>query len=250
MTFQTRYFGQNFKHFKSIDSTQTYLKELVSKNEAPIGTLILTDHQNMGKGTQGRSWFSLPEPQLMFSLLIQPKLSPQKLPIVNILSGVLLAESIEHFGAHATVKWPNDVYMDGKKVSGILSELSTQGGETKIILGVGINTHAKLEDFPDQLKSTSTAISIHAPSIDRFELLNLFLQKLEKAIYEWSSEELISYTQNGFEKLWVYKGRIIEVIQDTQRFRGVAKHINSVGALELETETEIKKIISGSVVPV
>ncbi|MCC7459728.1 MAG: biotin--[acetyl-CoA-carboxylase] ligase [Proteobacteria bacterium] len=187
MKFQTRTLGHTFHHLPTTDSTQTYLKNLMQANEAPIGTLVLTDHQPAGKGTQGRTWFSLPKPQLMFSLLIQPNLPIKNFPVINVLSGILMAKSLEEFEVNAQVKWPNDIFIQGKKAGGILSELIDE----KIVLGIGINTDGQEEDFPKELRSIATTVSLHG-KVDRFDLLNSFLIRLEAAL-QWPANELISY---------------------------------------------------------
>lgn len=246
MNFKTKHLGQNFQHFKTIVSTQTYLKDLVQKETVPVGTLILADHQEIGKGTQGRSWFSLPEPQLMFSLLLQPILPPHKLPIINILCGVLMAQTLESFDVPAKVKWPNDIYLDGKKCGGILSELITQNQEAYIIVGIGINVTAKTSDFPEELQKQATAISIHK-QIDRYEILDLFLQKLEKAVYTWDQNQIIEYSQEQFKKLWLYSNQTIQVQHGSKNSVGKSTQINSTGALELHTTHGIEKILSGTI---
>ncbi len=243
----TQYLGKNFIHFETIDSTQSHLKKLLQENKAPVGTLILADHQQTGKGTQGRTWFSLPKPQLMFSLLLKPKFPPQKLPMINILSGVLMASVFEEFGVYAKVKWPNDVYIDGKKVGGILSELYVHQNEPHIILGIGMNIDASSADFPNEIKATATALSLYCTNCDRMDILQRFLTKLEHALYTWSTDELIAFTQKEFERLWLYRNKSIEVSQENKTLRGTSSQIDPFGALQLKTSAGIEKIISGTV---
>ena len=169
-------------------------------NEAPIGTLVLTDHQPAGKGTQGRSWFSLPKPQLMFSLLIQPNLPIKVFPIINILCGILMVKSLNEFDIEAQVKWPNDIFIQGKKAGGILSELI----DGKVVLGIGVNTEGNEEDFPKELRDIATTVSMHG-KIDRFDLLNSFLTRLEMAL-DWSEMELIAFCSS--EKILNHEGPI------------------------------------------
>lgn len=247
MDFKTKYLGKNFQHFKTIDSTQTYIKKLIHKKTAEIGTVVLADHQEIGKGTQGRIWFSLPKPQLMFSVLLKPSLAPQKLPMINILSGVLMATVFEEMGVYAKVKWPNDVYIDNKKVGGILSELVTEDGNTYIVLGVGMNVDASSTDFPKEIKTSATALSLYCTSVNRFEILEKFLVKLETALYLWTSEELIAFTQKEFERLWIYRNKVIHIEQQSKKLHGTSTGIDTFGALQLKTSSGIEKIISGSI---
>ncbi len=247
-SFGTKILGQDFFHYKNIDSTQTQLKKLLLDNVAKHGTLILADSQSIGKGTQGRTWHSLPKPQLMFSVLLQPELAPQKLPFLNILSGILMIESFpENPAAPPMIKWPNDIYIDSKKVAGILSELVVHEKQNHIILGVGLNTDAERTDFPPGLRDRSTALNAYFANVDRFKILETFLQKLEKFMFDTPVEKLIEYTQEKFEKLWMYRNDPILVMQQTKTSRGIAKHIDQDGALLLETSDGVEKIIHGTI---
>jgi len=221
---------------------------MMKNGPVDTGTLVLTDHQTFGKGTNGRIWFSLPKPQLMFSILLQPTLPPQKLPIINVLCGILLAKTIEEAGIQAQVKWPNDVYIQGKKVAGILSELSTSNQQTRIILGIGVNTNAELTDFPTDLAATATALSLHSKSVNRFTILESFLLKLETALYDWNTDEMINFVQKQFEDYWLFKDKEIEIRLDQKILRGKSNGINASGALEFVTKTGLEHIYSGTII--
>ncbi len=248
--FDTKLLGRNFYHFQTIDSTQIFAKKNLLENKISAGTLILADHQQMGKGTQGRSWVSLPRPQLMFSIVLQCKFPPQKLPIINILSAVLMADLFEEYRIHPQIKWPNDIYIDHRKTAGILSELVIHQGLPHIILGIGVNIDGNLDEFPEELQDKVTALSIHANRVDRFSILENFMQNLEKMLFsDMSIDEVISYTQSRFKTLWMYKNKTIDVQQDHKTLHGTANEIDNNGALLLQTDEGIKKIINGSILP-
>jgi BirA family biotin operon repressor/biotin-[acetyl-CoA-carboxylase] ligase len=246
--FKTKHLGKCFYHFPTITSTQTFLKKLLTEDKIPVGTVILADQQSMGRGTQGRRWVKLTKPQLTFSILLEPALPAQKFPIINLLCGVLLVQTMNEIGIQAQIKWPNDVYINNKKVAGILSELNTAHKQPRVIVGVGINTEATPGDFPPHLQEIATALSMHSSNVNRFDFLEFFLQKLETALYEWLPEQMIKFTQQQFEKLWMYQNQPIEVRQEQKILHGVSRRINSAGALELETKLGTEFIYSGSVV--
>lgn len=246
--FKTKHLGKILYHFLTITSTQTFLKKLLSEETTQVGTIVLADQQRMGRGTQGRTWFGLSKPQLTFSILLQPTVPVQKFPIINVLCGILLVQTMKEIGIEAQIKWPNDVYIKNKKVAGILSELNTGQSTPRIMVGIGINVEASLDEFPTELQDKATALSLHSSKIpDRFKILESFLQKLEAALYDWSIEKLTKFTQEEFEKLWIYKDQPIEIRQDQKSFHGIARKINASGALELETKNGIEAIYSGSV---
>lgn len=236
--------------FSSIDSTQTFIKNKLLENDIDEGTIALTDHQSAGKGTQGRTWFSLPKPQLMFSMLLNVPIPPQKLPLLNLVSAVVLADVLSEFGIVIGIKWPNDIYIGSKKVAGILSELVVHDKNPYVIQGLGINMEAESSDFPEDLRNKMTTLSQHAKSkIDRFELLENFLIRLEMCLFEDHLANLIRFTQEGFQKYWMYRGQEIEIQVANQILRGVANEIDANGSLVLCTNfsQDLRKIVSGTI---
>lgn len=246
--FKTKYLGNHLYHFHSITSTQTFLKKLVAQNIATPGYVVLADHQRMGRGTQGREWFALPKPQLTFSVLIQPSIPIKNFPILNILCSSLLVQIFRSFNIEAQIKWPNDVLIGGKKISGILSELVMIQSKPCLIVGVGVNIEANLDDFPPELQNKATALSMHRQDIDRMEILELFLQELEILIDEWSTDQLLLYTQACFNETWRSKYQKIEIKKEEKIIQGTIHGINSMGALEIQTENGLETIHSRSMI--
>ena len=244
--FQAEHLGKDLFYFPEIDSTQSFIKVKLQENAIKVGTIALADRQTSGKGTQGRTWFSLPKPQLMFSILLYPELPPQKLPIINILAAVLWLDVLKERQIHAQIKWPNDLYIDSRKAGGILSELVVQNNKAYLILGIGINIDGDITDFPIDLQNKVTALSQYQ-TVDRFEILGKFLIKLETYLHTKTPMELISYTRMRFRDSWMLKQQPIEIRQDKNSLYGIANEIDDNGALQLITDRGIEKIGSGTI---
>ena len=246
--FSTSLLGKRVFHFKKIDSTQSYAKKALNETNLSIGDLILSDFQTAGKGTQGRTWHTLKEPQLTFSLVCPAYLSPHKLPIFNLFCSVALTRILSEYSINAGIKWPNDVLIDSKKVAGILSELESVESQPCIIVGLGINIKASYEDFPLDIRQQSTALSFYSDHIDRMKLLEAFLVEIEKYVLEKeSTEKLIQYTQNGFQTYSIYKNQKLHVRQNGKKVSGYANQIASDGSLIFQTDQGIKKISHGQI---
>ncbi len=245
----TQLLGRPTYHFEEVDSTQDMLKKM--SGGVQQGTVVFADHQHKGRGRNGHIWFSLPEPQIYFSVLLAPKLSPPKFPMINIAAGLAVIEALEVCGIKdPKIKWPNDVYIQQKKAAGILSELLTSDVKERpfIILGIGINVSANLEDFPNELRDRATALSLTGCTCDRLELLCKVLNALESwfLMLEHGNFKLI---QSEFSKKWLFHEKQIVVNMDSNRsLQGKAMGIDEDGALLLQkSSSEIARVFSGEV---
>ncbi len=145
-------------YFTTLDSTNTYLKAQ-ARNQAPAGTVIIADAQSKGKGRLGRSFFSPYESGVYFSLLIRPEQNQRLKKESPALAAVCLSKAVDQLlQVETNIKWVNDLYLNGKKVAGILSEgeIDFESQEIKfIVIGVGINVYAPQGDFPEEIKNTA-----------------------------------------------------------------------------------------------
>lgn len=148
--------GTRFQHVEvhsSIDSTQTTLVTEGGRD----GRVIAADHQTAGRGRAGRTWLDVPGAMLMFSSLLRG-IEPERASRVALAGGVAVARAVEqHAGVEASVKWPNDVRIAGRKVCGMLGELSPSGDY--VVLGIGINVGHEAGELPDELGATSVLIA-------------------------------------------------------------------------------------------
>lgn len=153
-----RYKNNRLYIYDTLDSTNNRAKQLALEN-APHGTAVIAMQQTAGKGRLGRSFFS-PREGIYLSIIIKPTFDLSKSVLVTAAASVAVAQAIESIcGRQAQIKWVNDVYMDGKKICGILTEGITDfetGHIESLVIGIGVNTSVK--DFPDELRDTVGAV--------------------------------------------------------------------------------------------
>ncbi len=151
--------GRPFRWFEQIGSTNTEALRWAVEG-APAGAIVVTDHQTAGRGRWGRSWSSSPGRLLQFSVVLRPSLPLERAGLLTTAVGVACAEGIEKAsGLATTIKWPNDVRVNGRKVCGILLETYVAGSRLEAaVAGVGINVGWSLEDIPTELRETATSL--------------------------------------------------------------------------------------------
>ena len=149
-------FGRPHRHFVRTDSTNTRARELAAAG-APHGTVVTAGEQSEGRGRQGRSWTAPPGKALLYSAILRPLDSHDALlPLAVPLAVCEAAEELEP-GIECGVKWPNDVFVDGRKLAGVLIESRPQDGWA--VIGVGLNLSIAPEEFPPELRETATSLA-------------------------------------------------------------------------------------------
>lgn len=167
-------------YLKEVDSTNRYAKELAAA-EASEGTVILADRQSAGRGRLGRSFFSPEDKGIYMSIVLRPKLELDRAVLITSMAAVAVAEAVETVsGISAQIKWVNDVFLNRKKVCGILTEagISATGTLEYVVLGIGVNVGPM--EFPEELKQIATSVSNECgKEIAREILVEEILKKLE-----------------------------------------------------------------------
>ncbi len=243
----TQLVGKNMEYYDELPSTNLQAKEMLGSLSE--GTVILAESQTQGRGRLGRNWFSPPGIGIWMSLVLSPKLPPVELPKLTLVAAVALSRAIfEVLGVRPLVKWPNDLYLNGRKISGILTELVGEMGRLEyLILGVGINANQKLEDFPEELRDKAGSLAmICGKQIDRKVLLRRYLELME--------EEYFRALQEGFAQALKYcrkytftLGRKVVVNGGVKTLSGTAVGIAEDGSLILEQNGKEFKVITGDV---
>jgi BirA family transcriptional regulator, biotin operon repressor / biotin---[acetyl-CoA-carboxylase] ligase len=128
---------------------------------APHGTVVTAAAQRRGRGRLGRSWYSPPGENLYLSCVLRPALAPAALPPITLAAGVAVAEVVARFGPRPAVKWPNDVVVAGRKLAGVLTEMTTRGERLDfLVLGIGVNLGSR--SFPPELAGVATSIALES----------------------------------------------------------------------------------------
>ena len=238
-------------HFlDEVDSTNIWAGRL-AREGAPEGTICIADHQLKGKGSRGRSWESPKGEGIFMSLVLRPEIRPEEAPMLTLLCACSLAAVLdEEFHIPVEIKWPNDLVLNKKKVTGILTEMSAQPGMVEhCIVGVGINVG--MEHFPKELEDKATSLYLETGSRpDRGMLIGRFLRQFEIDYAAFLKAKDLSPFKERYEDHLVNIGEQVRIISGgvTPEWRGEALGIDSFGALLVKTdEGQIKKVVSGEV---
>ncbi|KAB2338300.1 biotin--[acetyl-CoA-carboxylase] ligase [Cytobacillus depressus] len=233
----TKFLGTQIHYEESVGSTQKIAHHLANE-DAPEGTVIIAEEQLSGRGRMDRKWHSPKYTGVWMSVILRPNIPPPKAPQLTLITAVAVVQAIEELtGLSPQIKWPNDILINGKKVTGILTELQADADRIiSIIIGIGINVNQQIEDYPDEIKNIATSLSIESgKKLQRAELVKLLLHKFEN-LY-------LLYLEKGFypiKLLWescaISIGKTITARTITGSIHGKALGITEDGVLMIEDE--------------
>ncbi|MGE6258814.1 biotin--[acetyl-CoA-carboxylase] ligase [Heyndrickxia sporothermodurans] len=231
----TEIIGNVIHYLDSTDSTQKIAHRL-SQDGCPEGTVVVAEEQTNGRGRLTRPWHSPKHSGIWMSIVLRPKLPPQKAPQFTLIAAIAVVQAmIELVNIEPEIKWPNDILINGKKVTGILTELQADADKIhSIIIGIGINVNQSITDFPDELHSIATSLAIASEKKQsRATLIQLILAKMEKYY--------LLYLEQGFAPLkilWesyaISIGKEIIARTVTGSIAGKAIGISDEGVLKIQ----------------
>jgi BirA family biotin operon repressor/biotin-[acetyl-CoA-carboxylase] ligase len=244
----TKWAGQELLYFDTLDSTNTKAKQLAEEG-AVHGTLILANHQTNGKGRRGRTWESPAGEGIWMTLLLRPRLSPIHASMLTLVMALAVVKACNEITKDAcSIKWPNDIVLNRKKVCGILTEMSAEMDYINhVVIGVGIN--ANIEDFPEDLKEKATAIKLeNGNKIKRAELINRVMVHFEEEYATFMLNQNLASQMEAYNSLLVNRDKEVLVLEMNKEYKGVANGINQYGELLVEKSNgEVVQINSGEV---
>ncbi len=226
------------------DSTNNYLKGLIRSTSDSVFTVVSACHQTGGRGRLGRSFFS-PDGGLYFSFSLPLSGDEKNIPFLTLLAGLGVSEAIEEItGVKTEIKWPNDIYLDGKKLGGILCELVSGKGLTAVV-GVGINTDIGKEEIPPELSDIMTSLSVYgSPRFDKRLLIERIVWKTDGYIY--GNKELYEVKKETYESIKKRSysiGKKVKYTVGDEVTEGVITDILITGAAEITLSDGIRKEI-------
>ena len=249
---KTKTVGKRVYYFEEIDSTQNFAEQ-IALDEKENGTIVIAEKQTAGKGRLDRKWTS-PKGGIWFSLIIHPKFDVSTSTLVPIAGAVALAKAVKNtLDIDVSVKWPNDITLNGKKVAGMLVDASFQANNIDyLILGIGINFDIDAKKIEKRLSKSENFYGVNSlrkkdDSTPPKILLREFLVQFEKILIQLNKGEKAKIV-----KEWTKKadkiGKRISINTSDGKISGVAQGIDNDGALKLKTSKGIKKIFVGDVV--
>ncbi|MBC2315505.1 biotin--[acetyl-CoA-carboxylase] ligase [Listeria booriae] len=177
---KTHFIGQHISFHETVASTQLVAHQLVGEDAAD-GTVVIADEQKAGKGRLARPWDSQPRTGIWMSTILRPEIPMQQVPQFTFIASLAIAEAIENVtGLAPQIKWPNDLYINKRKVCGVLTEMQAEADQVRaIIIGTGINVNQT--EFPEELREKATSLAILAGNpVSRGALFGEIVQQLEK----------------------------------------------------------------------
>jgi BirA family biotin operon repressor/biotin-[acetyl-CoA-carboxylase] ligase len=243
-------FWKSFQFHSETDSTNSRAVDLALKG-APHGTVVCADSQTAGRGRLGRGWESPPGSNIYLSLLLRPKIDPSAAPCLTLVTAVALALAVEGVTSLETaLKWPNDLYIDGRKAAGILAETAGDtDGLRYVVIGIGLNVNAGLSNFSRELRDKATSLRIAsgrmfrrvivlARFLDAFaECYGIFISRgFDALLPEWNRRDLL-------------KGKKAVLRVGDRETAGYASGVDGAGMLLFRRDGESRtgKIASGEV---
>jgi BirA family biotin operon repressor/biotin-[acetyl-CoA-carboxylase] ligase len=222
--------GRDIEYHQEIVSTQDRARALAAAGSGP--SVVVADVQTAGQGTRGRSWQSPAGASLLASWLFRP--APAEPALFALLAGVAVARALARLGiAEASLKWPNDVEVRQKKVAGALAHATTDGEGGSLVLGIGVNVHQRLEDFPEELRGTATSLALVGHTVDRLVLFVDLTRELDGVAVPAARQAALE----DWRRRSTLLGREVEVTREGKPVvRGVARDVAEDGALLVGSE--------------
>lgn len=245
----TQWIGKEVYYQSEIDSTNSWMKRL-AEDGAPEGSVTIADMQSRGKGRRGRVWVTPFGTSAPFSVLLRPDIRPDRASMLTLVIGLCVAQGIqEMYGLDVGIKWPNDVVVNGKKICGILTEMTMQAEYIdSVIVGVGIN--ANMQEFSPELtdKATSLRNELGHP-VKRAEIVVKILELFEEKYQIFLKTQDLTGLMEEYHSFLLNKDKEVRVLQPGDEHAGVARGINAMGDLIVERSDngQTEKVFAGEV---
>lgn len=228
---QTLWAGQSLFVYEEIDSTNVQAKRL-GEDGARHGTLVVADTQTAGRGRRGKGWDSPPGSSIYMSLLLRPQFPPDKAAMLTVVMGYSVEKALKSCtDLQVQIKWPNDIVLHGKKLAGILTEMSTEiDCINYVTVGVGINVN--MDTFPEELAEKAISLRMEAGrTIQRSRLIAAILKQFEEDYARFVKAGNLSWLVDDYNTCLVNCGREVVIHGEKEPYRAVALGINQEGEL-------------------
>jgi BirA family biotin operon repressor/biotin-[acetyl-CoA-carboxylase] ligase len=237
-TFSTLFVGQNLIKLSAVDSTNNFLKLMVSKSEPlPEGTVIMAENQFAGRGQQQNVWQAEPGKNLTFSVLLKPDFLPVPHQfLLNMAISIALNDALtEIVGDGVTIKWPNDIYYKDQKLGGVLIENILMGQTYKIgIIGIGLNVNQQI--FHEQLAGRATSVfQILHKNVNLIKLLAVICSHIESQYLKLKVNKNFSLENDYLKRLYLYR-RPAHYKHNGEVFEGTITGVTPQGLLVISEE--------------
>ena len=235
-------------YLDSVDSTNTEAKKLLIQGEGE-GLIVTANCQTAGRGRKNRIWLS-PVGGLYFSLILRPRIRAENAPLLGLLGACAVARSLSALGVeNVSLKWPNDVLVKQSKIAGILSDTVSLGSEViGAVIGIGVNQNCPVSEMPQGLQWPTTSIIDELGISTSVEsLLCSIVNEIDELLQSVEKEGSFSAVLNEWRELSSTIGSKVRVHEDDNFVDGIAKNIDSNGALIVQTDDGFVTVFQGDV---
>lgn len=248
---QTQWAGRKILYYDETESTNRIIRR-AADDGAPHGTLAVADRQTGGKGRRGRTWDSPAGCSIYMSVLLRPKIRPERASMLTLVMAVSTAEGIRDClsageGEKIRIKWPNDIIVNGRKLAGILTEMNAQIDYIDhVTVGVGINVNTG--SFPDELKHAASMKTEFGRTFRRSVLIAAVMKRLEENYESFIGAGDLSPLMERYRSMLINLDRDVLVIRPSGQYRGHAVGIEPTGELLVRKEDgTVEKVYAGDV---
>ncbi len=237
---KTEFIGRNMFIYDETDTTNERAK---ANSSAPDGSVFIAEAQTAGKGTRGRGWVSPRGEGIWHSILLKPDIPPPEAAQITLVAGLAVSKAV---GLGSMIKWPNDIVIGGRKVCGILTEMSSEKNMINhIVCGIGVNVNTP--SFPDEIARRATSMYIESSQrFNRNEILAKILNEFEYCYMKFLDNGLCAVL-GEYKERCVTVGRDVCVISKKETVTGKAVDVDGAGALVVETADGVLRVSSGEV---
>ena len=245
--------GEKLFVYDEVGSTNDVLRELLGEGTATDGTVVISDSQTAGRGRLGRRWVSPAGSNLYLSALFCPEISPQESSVFTFLASCALVDVFSGYGVDATIKWPNDILVGGRKISGVLTELGTSDGAVDyLVIGIGVNLNLPEEfirrEMTDISQKTTSLSILLGEKVGRERFCAELINALDRFYGEFRRRGTQAVVDIWVER-WGFLGKQISVDLSGETISGVVERVDANGFLYVRTdEGDLRRVITGDTV--
>ena len=249
---ETMIVGRDLIVFDSVSSTNTKLAEIVSQ-KTDEGTVLISDSQTNGRGRVGRKWFSPAGYNIYLSVFFEPEIHPQYSPVFTFIASLALVEALKLFGFTPEIKWPNDILINQKKVSGVLTEMKSTGEKLDfIIVGIGLNVNMTKEiveeNLPGEIQNITSLYIENGNKFNREYVISRLINSLDKYYLKFMREGVHSIIAQWTTE-WGKLNEMISIDLSGEIISGMVRKVDSNGYIYIEkSDGNLEKVIAGDAI--
>lgn len=240
--------GSHLEYHEELDSTNNRAKRL-GEEGAPDGTLVTADYQTAGKGRRGRGWVSERGTGIWMSLLLRPDVPPSSASMLTLVAALAVVKGIKAAtGLDSQIKWPNDIVLNGKKICGILTEMSAELEHIHyVVIGIGIN--ANIREFPEEIRDKATSLYLESGQmVVRSQVIAAVMKAMNQYYGIFLESGDLTPLREEYEKHLVNLGREVLVLAPAGEYQGTSLGIDKTGELLVQLKDgTVNHVVSGEV---